>query len=212
LLNRLEFILREHDQIYELNDFYLETAQNQLEGSAFSVPVLKEKEVPVSKQGNSILGEFEYYISEFDMEARPVISIEAVLQHDSVYLETEVTHQNQVIFAGLSSPNLYTFLTAEQELLVYQLNGYLRNINPAHWSGNKDLDYLINGNFSATGEGIDPADADVRFIAGLLESTIEEKRFSKLDINVRYNRGNLDGVLSGDGDFGTFRVQPQMKA
>ena len=212
ILNRLEFKLREHDQVYELNDFYLETAQNQLEGSAVFSASPERKGKASFKTGELQPGEFEYYISEFNMEARPVISIEAVLQHDSVYLETEATHLNQVIFAGLSSPNLYAFLTTEQERLIYQLNGYLKNINPAHWSGNKDLDYIINGNFSATGEGIDPADADVRFIAGLNESTIEEKRFSKLDINVRYNRGSLDGVLTGSGDFGNFRVQPQIKS
>jgi translocation and assembly module TamB len=210
-LNRLEFRFREHDQVFELNDFYLETAQNQLEGSAMFQMDPDRKGSASFKTGELHPGEFEYYIPVFGMEARPVISIEAILLNDSVYLEAEVAHQNQVFTVDLSSPNLYTFLTTEQARLVYRADGHLKNINPALWSGNKELDYIINGIFSATGEGVDPADADVRFITGLNESTIEERRFSKLDINVRYNRGNLDGILTGNGDFGIFRVQPQIR-
>jgi translocation and assembly module TamB len=212
LLNQLEFELREHDQVIELDDFYLETAQNNLEGSAMYSTSPERKGRASFKTGELHPGEFKYYISGFEMEARPVIRIDAILQNDSVFVETDVTHQNQVIFARLSSPNLYDFLTSGQERLGYRLNGHLRNINPAHWSGNKELDYLINGKFSATGEGIDPADADVRFIADFHESIIEEKRFSKLEMNVRLNRGNLDGVISGNGDFGNFRVHPQIRS
>jgi translocation and assembly module TamB len=210
LLNQLEFKFQEHEQVFELNDFYLETAQNKLEGSALFSTSPERKGRASFKTGELHPQEFKYYISGFEMEARPVIRIDAILQNDSVYVETDATHQNQVISAGLSSPNLYGFLTSGQERLVYRLNGHTRNINPAHWSGNQELDYLINGKFSATGEGIDPADADVRFIADFHESIIEEKRFSKLDINARLNRGNLDGVLSGSGDFGNFRVHSQI--
>lgn len=211
LINQLEFKLREHDQVYELDDFYFETAQNSLEGSAMYSTSPEIKGNASFRTGELHPEEFEYYISGFEMEARPVVHIEAVLQNDSVYVDTDVTHQNQEVFVGLSSPNLYDFLTSGQERLGYRLNGHLRNINPAHWSGNKELDYLINGNFSATGEGIDPANADVRFIADFHESIIEEKRFNKLEMDIRLNRGNLDGSLSGNGDFGNFSVHPQIR-
>ncbi len=203
--------LRDSDHI-EVNDFLLKTTENQITGSA-------EFETEPYKKGKAHfettalqLAEFKYFIADFNLPAKPVIKIDASLDKDSAYLNVDLKDQAQQIAIDASFANLVEYLTGDSTILLsYDVNGKLDNIELAHWLGDSEMDYYINGKLNTRGHGIEPADASLTFIADFSETVVEDKKFREILVDIDLDHGNLSGIVSGDGEFGKFRLDPDIQ-
>ncbi|HKL32895.1 MAG TPA: translocation/assembly module TamB domain-containing protein [Tangfeifania sp.] len=211
-LDQLSFQLKRDTNFTELNDFYIKTAKNEVEGNTEFNPPPEITGDATFETEELYLNEFEYFIPGLKIPARPVVKIDAQATKDSVIVNLELKENDQLIAIGVSSPNLQDFLFGDSPVkLIYQLNGKLENIRLGHWIGNPQLDYLVNGKLTASGKGTDPADAQLKVDADFNETIIEQKRLSELLVNLEFDKGNLSGTVSGDGEFGKFKVVPNIQ-
>jgi translocation and assembly module TamB len=127
-------------------------------------------------------------------------------------LKINLEDQNQSVLANISSGNLFSYLQNDTNIVLsYQLSSEFRNIVPAHWTGNPELDYLINGNLEVQGRGIDPESAWLDLQARLNESRIADQSFSDIMADLEFRSGDLSGVIKGSGAFGRFHVAPAIR-
>ena len=210
-VNQLEFEFHRDSSFFKLNDFQLKTAMNRLTGKAeFESEAPKEASAHFESEELK-LQEFSFFLPDLTIPAQPVVKLDAEMNVDSVRVILELKDQNQQISLNAFSSNLAGYLlNKNEELLDYQVQGTLDNVVLGHWVGDPELDYLINGKLSAGGRGIDPASAEVVVQANLGESTIENKKLQELIIDLELYRGNLSGLVQGKGDFGNFRVDPEI--
>jgi translocation and assembly module TamB len=211
-LNELTFEVKRDSNYIQLTDFFIKTAQNQLEGSAEYNPEPNREGSANFETSELQLNEFEYFIPSLKLPAKPVVTIDAEMEGDSVFVNLDLKENNQHIIIKASSPNLAEFLFNPQKPeLIYIVDGTLENIELGHWIGNPELNYYINGQLSASGRGIDPANASIKVNADFNETVIEDKRLTELLVDLQLNQGNLDGIVQGNGEFGEFRISPEIQ-
>jgi translocation and assembly module TamB len=75
----------------------------------------------------------------------------------------------------------------------------------------QDLPYTLNGNLSVTGNGIDPKTADIALTGELNNWVIQDKQLDKIIFDLSLNNGNLAGLVQGNGQFGSFRLNPTVQ-
>jgi translocation and assembly module TamB len=210
-LKQLTFNFTGENKNFNLRDFYLQTAQNKIEGRASFQPEPTLQGQAHFETSPLHLREFHYFLPGLETAATPVIVIDGRLEQDSAYIDVELTDRNQSVMVNLASGNLSEFLFSDTETrLNYYLRGNFDEVQLGHWLGNPDFDYFLNGSLSARGEGIDPIDADVAFRASLNESTIENRSFKEIVMDIELRGGNLGGAVYGTGDFGEFRIEPRI--
>lgn len=212
VLNQLAFEFKQDSGYYELNNFRLKTAMNQLNGQAeFESEPPREASAHIESDALQ-LKEFRYFLPDLKIPAEPIVNIDAEMMMDSVHITLELKDNNQNIALNARSSNLADYLFNDSDApLDYHLQGRLDNINLGHWMGNPEMNYTINGNLSANGRGIDPASAEVLVKADLGKSIVEDKRFEELVIDLEMFRGNLRGMVRGNGEFGEFRIEPDIQ-
>ncbi|MCW0483046.1 translocation/assembly module TamB domain-containing protein [Gaoshiqia sediminis] len=211
-LKQLSFNLNRNAEWIELTDFVLQTGLNQLDGRAAYATAKGEKS-EVSLQSTPLqLNEFDFFLAGLKLPATPLFRLDAGLQHDNLKVTLEVADQGQRLLLELISDNFAQWLFRPDSLeLDYQLNGLLDNIQPAHWLGNPELNYRINGELSATGKGIDPKMATINLTGNFNDCIIQEKPVEQLLFNLKVEQGNLEGFAEGRGDFGEFRLAPVVR-
>ncbi|HKJ78578.1 MAG TPA: AsmA family protein, partial [Prolixibacteraceae bacterium] len=211
-LNQLSLEFKQDSLAYELNNFRLKTAKNQLTAQAEYEPDPPQKGSIQIESEALHLKEFEYFLPNLKIPAKPIVTIDAEMRADSVRIILELKDENQKIALNAKSSNLAEYLFEDNNIkLDYSLEGQLDNINIGYWMGNPEIDYEINGNISANGRGIDPATAELLVKADLGESVVENKRFKSLIIDLEMFRGNLQGIVEGQGEFGEFSIEPDVK-
>lgn len=211
-LDQLTFQLKRDANFIKVSDFHIKTAKNLVEGDTeFNLPPEIKGDATFETE-ELYLNEFEYFIPGLKIPAHPVVKIDAQATKDSVVVNLELSENDQFIAIDASFPNLRDFLFGDSPVkLIYRLNGELENIRLGHWIGNPQLDYLLNGKLTASGEGTDPADAWLKVDADFNETVIEQKRLNKLLASLEFDKGNLSGLVSGEGEFGKFEVIPDIQ-
>ena len=211
-LKQLAFKLNRNADVIELSNLYLKTAKNQLEGDAEYAQETNSQSTVNLHSSPLQLNEFEFFLPGLKIPATPVFKLDVSLQHDSLYATIDLTDQKQRLHLDLASSNLPGLLFNQTDsLLNYRLNGKLENIDLAYWSGNPQLNYLINGELTAVGKGIDPGTAVLTLNGNFNDCLIEKKPVDQLLFDVDLNRGNLSGLAQGHGNFGEFRLTPKIK-
>jgi len=210
-LNRLEFDLSQKYKFIELQNFRIETAINQINGDAgFS---------PEQKAGNASLeipalhlSEFSYFIPYLKFPATPNIKFQAGMEENITRATLQLEDQNQQIVLQVTSGNLADFLFDSGEtILNYSLDGNFSDVDLIHWLGMPDLPYTLNGNFSVNGHGIDPKTAEIALKGELNNWVIQDKQLDKLTFDLSLNNGNLAGLVQGNGQFGSFRLNSSVQ-
>lgn len=211
-LKQLSLVFEMDEEKAELGQFVLETAQNIIEGSAQYQMGPIESGSAQFKTGRLQIEEFAYFLPDINIQAAPIITLKGDMKQDSVTVAINLEDKNQSISATVFSDNITEFLFRDTTaILNYTLQTTLKNIDPGYWSGNPDIDYVINGNLNIRGHGIDPKEANIIVHANLDESTIEDQNFSNISANLELNKGNLWGVIQGEGGFGDFHLAPDIK-
>ncbi|MFW6289993.1 MAG: translocation/assembly module TamB domain-containing protein [Mariniphaga sp.] len=211
-LNQFSLDFDMNGQQAELSEFILRTAQNRITVQA------QYQAEPVQKGSARLetdelrLEEFAPFLPGLTIPATPFVTLEGELEQDTVTLDLDLEDGRQTIAATVASGNLMEYLFRDTSaVLNYRLNSTFSNIVPGHWTGNQDLDYLLNGNLFVTGHGTEPSTADVSLVANLNESTIEDQRLKNISADIDLRKGNLEGVVQGDGGFGQFHLSPAIK-
>ncbi|MGD9928433.1 MAG: translocation/assembly module TamB domain-containing protein [Mangrovibacterium sp.] len=208
-LKQLSFNLNRNVEWIELTDFVLQTGLNQLDGKAAYATATEEKSEVGLQSAPLQLNEFDFFLAGLKLPATPIFRLDAGLQHDNLKATLEITDRGQRLLLELISPNFTQWLFRPDSLeLDYQLNGLLDNIQLAHWLGNPELNYRINGELSATGKGIDPKTATITLSGNFNDCIIQEKPVEQLLFNLNVAQGNLEGFAEGRGNFGEFRLSP----
>jgi autotransporter translocation and assembly factor TamB len=210
-INRLEFLLTRNDKFIELQNFKIETAGNQLDGEAGFSPEQQTGEASLEIPALN-LSEFSYFLPYLKFPVTPNIKLEAGMAEHTTHATLQLEDQGQQIFLQVSSTNLAEFLfSSEETILSYALDGKFANVDLVHWLGIPEVPYTLNGSFSVTGRGIDPKTAAIALKGELNNWVIQDKQPDKLTFDLSLNNGNLAGLLQGNGQFGSFRLNPTVQ-
>jgi translocation and assembly module TamB len=210
-LNRLEFNLSQNNEFIELQNFKIETAINQINGEAgFS---------PEQQAGNAHieipelnLSEFSYFLPFLKFQATPNIKLQAGMEENTARATIQLEDQNQQIILRAASGNLADFLfNSGETILNYSLEGNFSDVDLIHWLGMDELPYTLNGNLSVTGNGIDPETAEIAVKGELNNWVIQDKQLDKITFDLSLNNGNLAGLMTGNGLFGSFSLSPSVQ-
>jgi translocation and assembly module TamB len=211
-LQQLAFQLRRNQDAVQLTDFQLKTAQNQLKGKA-------EFDDQPDRSGSADLlsdslkvSEFEFFLSGFKLPASPVLEIDGSLDGESASGVIKLTDGRQRIRLNLSSANLARFVFEPSAVpLQYQLDANFENIDLRHWLGDPEMNYQINGQLSVNGEGTDPKSANVRMKGDFNDFKIQDQTVKELSLDLALESGSLDGIVQGQGAFGSFELKPYIR-
>ena len=211
-LKKLAFKLKKDPQLIDLSDFIAATAQNQIKGKLQYFTDKKLKSTAFFQTGPLQLKEFQHFTSEFKSPATPVLNMNASMQHDSVDIILNITDQKQKMDLKLLSSNLYRWLVDKSDsVLNYKANAKLENIQLLHWLGMPKYNYTLNGQLSAEGKGTDPKTAIVKMNGIFQNCIVENKKIDRLDFDMGYDHGNLEGLLNEFGSVGDMNLQADVK-
>ena len=211
-LKQLTFMFRRNTNRMELTDLKIQTAQNKLEG-ALAYFEKKGGKSEAGFQSDSIqIREFQFFLPGLTLPATPQLKLDASIRNDSLRAVLDLSDRGQDIHLELISPNFSGLLYGQKDpVLRYQIRGDLKHIDLAHWLGKPDLKYQINGHLSAKGEGIDWKTATVGLDGQFTESRIADYPVDRLGLDFKLDKGNLNGFAEGHGNFGAFRITPQIR-
>jgi len=211
-LKQLKFEIERNQETIELAGFYLKTAKNQLEGSVEYHFKAGDRSSANLQSDSLHVGEFEFFLPKIKIPATPVLKLNAYMQQDSLYATVDLADRDQRIHLELASPNLAAFLYHDTDsLLSYSVTGNLEHIELAHWLGDPELKYLINGRLTAEGKGTDLNTATVSLDGEFKESRLADKPIDQLTFSFNLENGDLNGLAEGHGNFGEFRLKPNIR-
>ena len=210
-LAQLTFDIKKDNKSVNLTDFLLQTSENEIRGNGdFLIP---EKEGRASFQSNPLHPEeFKFVLPGLSLPANPEFKLNAELKNDSLNGRIELNDKEQLIGFDFSADHFVEFITNPSSVeLEYWLSGNLDKINLAHWTGNEQLDYLINGELTAQGKGTDPKTAKLALTGNFKDIIVEDKPVDKLLFDFNLDHGNLSGQAEGSGNFGSFNIEPAIQ-
>jgi len=211
-LEQLAFQFDRDTSRMELTGLSIKTAMNRLEGEA-ALGLQKTEPSAASIQSDSLkTREFQFFLPGLILPATPVLKLDASVHHDSLRAVLYLFDKGQDIRLELASPNFTSLLYHQKDTVVrYQLQAYLKHIDLAHWLGRPDLKYLINGQLHIKGSGTDWKTATAGLNGRFTESRIADYPVDKLDLDFALAEGDLEGYAEGQGNFGAFRIAPQIR-
>lgn len=211
-LQQLALQLNRTQEVIRLSDFHLKTARNQLDGSWNFAEVPERKGAAKLDSKPLAIQEFEFFLSGFELPAAPVFKFDASMDHDAVSATIDLEDEGQRIHLDVSSSNLAAFFfDQDAPVLQYKVDGTFENIDLAHWLGNSELNYLVNGQLIVDGSGIDLETAVTSLQGNFNDLLVDGRPVEELLLNVDLNRGTLQGVVQGRGDFGSFYLKPELE-
>ncbi|MBN1985999.1 MAG: translocation/assembly module TamB domain-containing protein [Prolixibacteraceae bacterium] len=212
VLEQLSLTAQRNQQEIQLRNLYVKTAQNLLEGEAdYTHDTLLNASARLKSEPLH-LNEFEFFIPGVTLPATPTLDVKTEVKNGAFNAGIKVADENQNINLEIYSENFGLFLdNPSKTRLKYQVNGVLQNIDLAHWLGDPQLKYLVNGQLEIKGEGIDPKTASVALDADFRDIIIHEKPVDKLQASLNLNNGNLDGKVEGEGNFGLINITPEIR-
>ncbi len=211
-LNQLSFLLKKTEKDIVLRDFHLKTARNNIEGKAEYYDNMNKESSAELRSGPLHLDEFEFFLPGITVPATPVGSLNLKMLHDTLYAAVDLSDKKQKISVALASPNFADFIYREKDsILRYQVKVNLDHVDLKHWLGDPELEYLLNGNLRISGTGTDPGTAMATIDGEFKESRFADKPVDRIAFHFDLNQGNLKGSAEGSGNFGEFRIEPNIK-
>ena len=212
-LRELSFAASRDNETITLNNFHLKTAQNELNANA-KYANEATTEIMVEMQTEPINGnEFEFLLPQLNLPAHPEIDFKVNSAQNVVKATLFVRDKEQQINLDINSPNLLQFINnSDETTLKYKISGNVENINLANWTGNPELDHIINGGLQIDGNGIDPKTADIKVDGDFWDCFFAQTPVEKIRMKLRMNQGDLSGKIDAGGNFGAITVLPEIKS
>ncbi len=211
-LQQLQFILEQDTNNIKLNDLYIRTAKNQIGGNARFRAASPETGFANLETSELQLSEFEYFLPALKIPAKPLIHINTTLGKDSIFINIEMKDRTQHIIVNAKSENPFLFLSNNSlKRLPYNIKTEFTNIELSQWIGNHGHDYLINGQLSVRGNGIDLASANMDLKGDLSDSKIKNAKLEKFLFDLNVHDGIVEGYVGGKGNFGEILLYPELR-
>jgi translocation and assembly module TamB len=211
VLQQLSFQLTRNAQNIELRDFYLKTAQNQIEGDGEYNPGPRLEANVNLKSAPIHINEFEYFIPDLKLPVTPIFNFGAQARNDSLLAEFELVDGEETVYIDLGLANFPAVIyNLTDSMIRYRIEGTVNNISLEKWSGMPDLDYILNGDFTAEGVGIQPETAVAQLTGDFRNSVIEQRPIARLDFAFDIDRGKGNGNATASGDFGKVEIYPEI--
>ncbi len=211
VLEKLSFNADRNTREISLQNLVLKTAQNRVEGKADYVEDTLLNATADLESEPLHLNEFEFFLPGFKIPSSPKLDITTEVKNGSLNANVTLVDGDQNINLSAKSENFARFLNNTSGIrLQYNVDGTLQNIDLAHWLGDSQLDYLVNGQLQIDGEGTDPKTATISLEGDFNDCIFKEKPVGKLTTSLNLKNGNLDGIVEGEGDFGTVNITPEI--
>ncbi|MGV8134502.1 MAG: translocation/assembly module TamB domain-containing protein [Mangrovibacterium sp.] len=211
-LKQLSFMFRRDTSRMEITDLKIQTQKNKLEGTAAYSGKKGDKSEANLESDPIKTQEFEFFLPGLTLPATPQLRLDAFVRNDSLRALLDLSDPGQDIHLELISPDFYNLLHNRTDAVVrYQIRADLKHVDVAHWLGKPDLKYLINGHLLIKGKGIDRGTAIIGLDGQFTESRIADYPIDRLELNFSLDEGDLSGFAEGHGNFGAFRIRPQIR-
>lgn len=186
-----------------LKNFVLQTAANHLDAEAEYYPA-EEQTSNASLNSEPIhFKEFRFLLPDMQISAKPELSLVTHFRNDSLNLTVDIKDGAERITLQSELANLNAVLSdSASGQFRYSLNGALQNIHVAHWLGNPEMDYLIQGDFKLQGSGLSAQEAIVAFEGNFPDCVFLKRPVSAIRLSAKYSRGDLESSGFLQGDFG----------
>ncbi|MDD4109459.1 MAG: hypothetical protein PHH93_12145, partial [Prolixibacteraceae bacterium] len=211
-LEQLKFGVKLESDYFFLSDFYLKTSKNQLQGKAQLETKNMDPGLMEFQSPGIELSEFEYFLPDLKIPATPVTDIKGELENGLLKLNISLVDKNQKIVVNIASDNVTEIFAGKNtENISYNITGKFVNVDLAHWTGNNQLDYVINGELSAKGKGINPETAGIQLEGNLKNSVIAGEKLDTLLFEFGLSNNTLKGFLEGYTNFGDLWMNAEIK-
>ncbi|WP_299582262.1 translocation/assembly module TamB domain-containing protein [uncultured Sunxiuqinia sp.] len=211
-LQQLAFQLNRNSETTSLRNLRIKTARNQLSGQGrLAEKTSKEGSVQLTTEPLN-LQEFEFLLPGLNLPASPVFSLDASMEEGGGTASLELLDGKQQIHLDVHAPNLGAFLFEQADVpLEYELESQLTQLDLAYWLGEAFANYLIDGQLRLNGRGTDPKTAQVELDGQFNDLLLAGHSLADLSFGFELNGGHLRGRMQGEGAFGSFQLQPDIR-
>lgn len=204
-IKNLSFQFAMANKIYKLTDFALQTAKNN---------VYADGEINLDFSKNSFfhlkttplnLNEFETFLpKDFQLKVKPNLQLSTQLTQKELQLLLSVKEQQQKIDLQVVSPSFASVLRSSKKMEpAYLIHLNFQQIDLRQWLTNSSLNIKLNGKIQAQGRGLNPHSMQTNLKGELTQSVINNNsRIENLNFDFNLQKGNLKGLLTGNGNFG----------
>ena len=212
-VKKLNIKAKGNKDLIDLEELLLETKLNSLFAKGEYAFNKKERSQIELDTEPLKLEEIRFLLpDDFELQAEPVVNINAELEAEKLSLKLKLFDKDQGLDLNLLSYYLIEYFGGDTSLNVnYNLALNINKVDLRYWLNNPDLKYIIDGNLNANGEGVVPETLKTHLKGEFKDILVYEYPMSKLDLELDYDAGNVDGDIRGSGNFGYVYLQPDVR-
>lgn len=199
--------------LIEVEKLLLQTIDNRIEANAEYYLTEDGKSQVVLNTSPIILEEFKAFLPDsFHIGAKPRLDIKAELQNKNLDLNASLRDSLQGIHIQAQAYQLIEYLMDSLvNPVTYKLDLGVDKVDLRYWLDNPEMNYLINGKLNAEGEGLDPHTLRAKVDGNFGNIMLQNNPVAELTLTLNYLAGNIDGIVSGSGNFGSLRLVPRVQ-
>ncbi|MBK7141996.1 MAG: translocation/assembly module TamB domain-containing protein [bacterium] len=202
-LERLAFDASQKNDILTISNLIIETKRNRAGATANYAPSDSITASGTVSSQRFDFTEFAEIFPEISIAVAPQIALTSRLVKDSLYSGITISDGPEVVDLAISAwPVSYLLSEETLDSIGYRVEGELRNIDIARWTGDSTFLYQINGIFDLNGQGTLPEKMTVDLTADLGQCTVMERRVDTASAEMHLDRGILSGTAMVASDFG----------
>lgn len=203
-----------NNEMASINKLLLQTGLNKIEANGkYFFDGIHKSSIHLNTSPIQ-LDEFKAFLpKDLEMPMHPIINLNGDLENKKLVADLEVKETNQSIQLSLISNYLIDYFTdsiATNEP-TYDLTLAINKIDLRDWLNDKSMEYVLSGNLSAKGEGLDPNTLKANLKGNFTDMLLMGKSVKRLNINADYAAGNVKGIIDGNGGFGSIYLKPDAK-
>jgi len=190
-----------------IQDLILQTARNRATASANLYLEDPARSTAILEANSVDCLEFERFLPSSIVALKPVVTVRADLDGDSLCALLKIASGGQVIDINSCARTVSAlFDTNARPYLSYTANVAFQKVALAKWLDNPDADLVLNGSLLMQGSGtnLEELRADVR--SNLKNCWIGGRRIPTLSVDARYAAGDAAFEANTAGSFGKVAV------
>ncbi|NDV47198.1 hypothetical protein D0T49_09090 [Paludibacter sp. 221] len=190
----------------------LQTVQNEISAQGiYAFDENSKSQVEISTRPIH-LEEFQFFLpNDFHLQAKPTLNLDAELEDRKLIMTLLLKDEAQEIDLNLRSHRLIEYFSDSTTTVDYNMALNLKQIDLRYWLGDPEMNYLIDGKLNAEGAGLDPQTLHATVDGDFGNIVLYNNPVERLNFNLDYRAGDLDGLIDGKGSFGTVHLVPQLE-
>lgn len=212
VLQTLSLEMKADIERIELNDLLLQTAQSQIIGGGTYKFSKKEKSSVEIVTLPIIIEEFRAFLPEnFYTKATPTLKLVGDIENDKLNLDLSIQDSAQSINLKVFAEKLLAYLSDSTIVPTYNLDLDIKQVDLRYWLDNSEMNYLINGDLIAKGEGFNPETMKANVSGNFGDIVLYNNPVKELNLLIDYLAGDVNGVINGSGSFGSLHLVSKLQ-